>query len=155
MSALVELWPIRCLLPDAGVETTRPKVTFADVGACDDVKTPPVQDRLNPGKLKRYLVWSERFLLHGPRGTGRVLSPKPTAGEFGLPALHASPSQLTSMLARRHENNIRGIFSQAIAHKPVLVFIDEIDTLGAARVNIREAGDLGGLKLGIRRRCSR
>jgi len=46
------------------------------------------------------------------------------------------------------ENNIRGIFSQALASKPVLVFVDEIDTLGAARVNIREAGDVGGSNRG-------
>lgn len=133
------------------VETTRPKVTFADVGGCDDVKKQIreiVQDRLNPGKLKRYGVVRNGILLHGPRGSGKTFLAEATAGEFGLNYFYVSPSQLTSMWVGGTENNIRGIFSQAIAHKPVLVFIDEIDTLGAARVNIREAGDLGGSNRG-------
>src|ERR1039458_2536952 len=73
---------------------------------------------------------------------------KPRQGEFGLNYFYVSPSQLTSMWVGGTENNLRAVFSLALANKPVLVFIDEIDTLGAARVNIREAGDLGGSNRG-------
>jgi len=133
------------------VETTRPKVTFADVGGCDDAKErirEIVQNRLNPGKLKQYGVVRNGILLHGPRGSGKTFLAEATAGEFGLNYFYVSPSQLTSMWVGGTENNIRGIFSQALASKPVLVFVDEIETLGAARVNIREAGDLGGSNRG-------
>jgi transitional endoplasmic reticulum ATPase len=135
----------------AWVETTRPKLTFADVGGCDDAKKQIreiVQDRLNPGRLKRYGVVRNGILLYGPRGSGKTFLAEATAGEFGLHYFYVSPSHLTSMWVGGTENNIRGIFSQAIVQKPVLVFIDEIDTLGAARVNIREAGDLGGSNRG-------
>ena len=133
------------------VETTRPKVSFADVGGCDDAKkqiTEIVQNRLNQGKLKQYGVVRNGILLHGPRGSGKTFLAEATAGEFGLNYFYVSPSQLTSMWVGGTENNLRGVFSQALANKPVLVLIDEIDTLGAARVNIREAGDLGGSNRG-------
>src|ERR1017187_8996385 len=133
------------------VETTRPTVSFADVGGCDDAKkqiTEIVQNRLNPGWLKQYGVVRNGILLHGPRGSGKTFLAEATAGEFGLNYFYVSPSQLTSMWVGGTENNLRGVFSQALANKPVLVFIDEIDTLGAARVNIREAGDLGGSNRG-------
>jgi transitional endoplasmic reticulum ATPase len=133
------------------VETTRPKVAFADVGGCDDAKArirEIVQNRLNPGKLKKYGVVRNGILLHGPRGSGKTFLAEATAGEFGLNYFYVSPSELTSMWVGGTENNIRGIFSQALASTPVLVFIDEIETLGAARVNIREAGDLRGSNRG-------
>lgn len=133
------------------VETTRPKVTFANVGGYEDTKREireVVQNRLQGGTLKRYGVIRNGILLHGPRGTGKTLLAEAAAGEFGLNYFYVSPSQLTSMWVGGTENNIRGMFSQALKNKPVLLFIDDIDTLGAARVNIREAGDLGGSNRG-------
>ena len=64
------------------VETTRPKVSFADVGGCDDAKqqiTEIVQNRLNPGRLKQYGVVRNGILLHGPRGSGKTFLAEATA----------------------------------------------------------------------------
>jgi len=76
------------------------KVTFADVGGCDDAKErirEIVENRLNPGKLKQYGVVRNGILLHGPRGSGKTFLAEATAGEFGLNYFYVSPSQLTSM----------------------------------------------------------
>jgi ATP-dependent Zn protease len=137
------------------VETTHPKVSFADVGGCDDAKkqiTEIVQNRLNPGRLKQYGVVRNGILLHGPRGSGKTFLAEATAGEFSLNYFYVSPSQLTSMWVGGTENNLRGVFSQALANKPVLVFIDEIDTLGAARVTFGKP-ETWGVKPRIQRRC--
>jgi transitional endoplasmic reticulum ATPase len=132
-------------------KTTRPSITFADVGGMEEAKQQIrgiVENRLRPGKFHRYGVVRNGILLHGPRGSGKTFLAEATAGEFRLNYFYIPPSQLTSMWVGATENNIRAIFSRAMASRPVLVFIDEIDTLGAARVNIREAGDLGGSNRG-------
>src|ERR1017187_2988255 len=131
--------------------TTRPTLRFADVGGLEESKSQIrqlIETRLKPGKFSEYGVIRNGILLHGPRGSGKTFLAEATAGEFGLNYFYVSPSQLTSMWVGGTENNLRGVFSQALANKPVLVFIDEIDTLGAARVNIRDAGDLGGSNRG-------
>src|SRR5205814_10034799 len=123
------------------VHLKTPALTFADVGGLEESKNQIrdlVQANLNGKKFGDYGVVRNGILLHGPRGTGKTFLAEATAGEFGLNYFYVSPSQLTSMWVGCTENNIRGIFSQALASKPVLVFVDEIDTLGAARVNIRD-----------------
>jgi transitional endoplasmic reticulum ATPase len=132
-------------------KTTRPSITFSDIGGMEEAKKQIrdiVENRLNPGKFGRYGVVRNGILLHGPRGSGKTFLAEATAGEFRLNYFYVSPSQLTSMWVGATENNIRAIFSQAMGDRPVLVFIDELDTLGAARVNIRETGDLGGSNRG-------
>src|ERR1019366_3647513 len=131
--------------------TTRPTVRFADVGGLEETKSQIrqlIETRLKPGKFSEYGVIRNGILLHGPRGSGKTFLAEATAGEFGLNYFYVSPTQLTSMWVGGTENNLRSIFSKACSHKPVLFFIDEIDTLAAARVNIRQAGDLGGSNRG-------
>jgi transitional endoplasmic reticulum ATPase len=133
------------------MKATRPGVTFADVGGMEDAKQQIrdiVENRLNSGRFARHGVVRNGILLHGPRGSGKTFLAEATAGEFGLNYCYVAPTQLTSMWVGGTEGNIRSIFEQAIGHEPALLFIDEMDALGAARVNIREAGDLGGSNRG-------
>lgn len=133
------------------MKVTRPSIKFSDVGGMEEAKEQIrqiVENRLHPGKFGKYGVVRNGILLHGPRGSGKTFLAETTAGEFGLNYFYVSPTQLTSMWVGGTENNLRSIFSKACSHKPVLFFIDEIDTLAAARINIREAGDLGGSNRG-------
>jgi transitional endoplasmic reticulum ATPase len=67
-----------------------------------------------------------------------------TAGEFGLNFEHvAGPKLLTRWIGATGEN-IQGVFAQAAARKPVLFFIDEIDSLGGGRQDaISDPGGAG------------
>lgn len=73
-------------------------------------------------------------LLQGPPGTGKTLLAKAVAGEAGVPFLSASGSDFIEMFVGVGAKRVRELFSQArqLSEKdntPVIIFIDEIDSL--------------------------
>ena len=120
------------------VEVVRniPAERFADLGGMDDAKEQirqVVQGHLNPEKYQRYGLVRNGILLYGPRGTGKTFLARATAGEFGLNFEDVSAPKLLNRWIGATSENIQGVFAQAAARKPVLFFIDEIDSLGAGR----------------------
>lgn len=118
------------------VVRTVPSERFADVGGFDDAKgqiRQVVERQLNPGRYERYGLVRNGILLHGPRGTGKTFLAKATAGEFALHFEYISAPQLLTRWIGATAENIRAVFAQAVARRPVLFFIDEIDSLGAGR----------------------
>src|SRR5271166_5178848 len=63
-------------------------------------------------------------------------------GEFGLHFEYISAPQLLTRWIGATGENIQGVFAQAAGRKPVLFFIDEIDSLGGGRQDA--IGDPGG-----------
>lgn len=92
-----------------------------------------VQAHLKPGKYERYGLIRNGILLYGPRGTGKTFLAKATGGEFGLNFEYVSAPKLLHRWIGATAENIQSVFAQAAARKPVLFFIDEIDSLGAGR----------------------
>ncbi len=124
-----------------------PQLRFRDVGDMEEAKEricQVVQTRLEPGKYSRYGVVRNGILLHGPRGSGKTFLAKATAGEFGLNYYYVSSPQLLEMWIGTTGGNIRNEFVSAMAHRPVLFFIDELDSLGAGRQVAGRQGDPGG-----------
>lgn len=118
------------------MKTTRPTVRFADVGGMEEVKSQirqVVENRLKPGKFREYGVTRNGILLHGPRGSGKTFLAEATAGEFGLNYFYPSAPALLNMWIGNTGSNIRQTFASALARRPVLLLIDEIDALGAVR----------------------
>jgi transitional endoplasmic reticulum ATPase len=116
--------------------TTRPTVRFADVGGLEETKSQIrqlIETRLKPGKFSEYGVIRNGILLHGPRGTGKTFLAEATAGEFGLNYFYLSSPALLNMWVGNTGSNIREAFDAALARRPVLLLIDEIDALGAVR----------------------
>jgi transitional endoplasmic reticulum ATPase len=124
-----------------------PAERFSDVGGMDDRKEQirqVVQAHLKPGKSKRYGVLRNGILLYGPRGTGKTFLARATAGEFGLNFEYVSAPKLLNRWIGATAENIQAVFAQAAARRPVLVFIDEIDALGAGRQDaISDPGGAG------------
>ena len=116
--------------------TTRPTLRFADVGGLEESKSQIrqlIETRLKPGKFSEYGVIRNGILLHGPRGSGKTFLAEATAGEFGLNYCYLSSPALLNMWVGNTGSNIRETFDAALARRPVLLLIDEIDALGAVR----------------------
>ncbi len=73
------------------------------------------------------------LLLYGPPGTGKTLLAKAVAHESGANFYSASASSFVEMFAGLGAARIRKLFHQARKNAPAIVFIDELDAVGAQR----------------------
>ena len=124
-----------------------PARTFADVGGLDDQKrriSAVVQNRLFPERFKQHGVVQNGVLLYGPRGTGKTFLAEATAGQFKINYWYAKPTSLVESRIGNSEANIRETFARAYAHRPVLFFLDEIDSIGTQRQQLGRNDDVGG-----------
>ncbi|KAL2819441.1 P-loop containing nucleoside triphosphate hydrolase protein [Aspergillus granulosus] len=117
-------------------------VRFSDVHGCDEAK-----DELQ--ELVEFLLNPERFsslggklpkgvLLVGPPGTGKTLLARAVAGEAGVPFFYMSGSEFDEVYVGVGAKRVRELFTQARAKSPAIIFIDELDAIGAKR-NERDA----------------
>jgi cell division protease FtsH len=127
-------------------ESTKQKVTFADVAGIDEAKDElaEVVDFLrNSGKYRRLGGRIPRgVLLSGPPGTGKTLLARAVAGEAGVPFFSMSASEFIEMIVGVGASRVRDLFAQAKQAAPAIVFIDELDAIGRSRSG--PAAGLGG-----------
>ena len=71
------------------------------------------------------------MLLVGPPGTGKTLLARAVAGEAGVPFLAISATEFVEMFVGVGASRVRDLFERAKAVAPSIVFIDEIDAIGA------------------------
>ena len=126
------------------IDAERPATRFADVAGYPAVKTEisEVVDYLrNPGRYHAAGARGPRgVLMAGPPGTGKTLLARAVAGEAHVPFLSVSGSSFVEMFVGVGAARVRDLFDQARAQAPAILFIDEIDALGARR----EPGGLPG-----------
>ena len=151
--ALLAMRPRKAIAVRPGSETMnraemkRAALTFADVGGLEDAKRQIrelVQANLDSKRFNQYGIFRNGILLHGPRGTGKTFVAEAIAGEFSLRYLYVSASALVQKYIGDTLSGIDGIFDDAEANRPSLIFIDEIDALGARRQQIGDMDDPGG-----------
>src|SRR6478672_3199307 len=73
------------------------------------------------------------LLLYGPPGTGKTLLAKAVAFESGANFYSASASSFVEMFAGLGAARIRRLFMDARKNAPAIIFIDELDAVGAQR----------------------
>lgn len=130
-----------------GGEMRKPALSFADVGGLEDAKKQIrelIHANLDGKRFGQYGVYRNGILLQGPRGTGKTFLAEAIAGEFGLRYFYVSAASLLNRFVGATEENIRGVFAEAQANQPALLFVDEIDALGTKRQQVGDSDDSGG-----------
>jgi cell division protease FtsH len=80
------------------------------------------------------------ILLQGPPGTGKTMLAKAVAGEANVPFYSFSGSDFVEMFVGVGASRVRDLFKEAKKNTPCIVFIDEIDAVGASRTGGASAG---------------
>ena len=115
-------------------ETT---VSFADVAGQESAIT-------ELREIKEFLADPERFLalgatvpkgilLFGPPGCGKTMLAKALAAEAEASFFSISGSDFIEMFVGVGASRVRDLFREARENAPAIVFIDELDSIGAAR----------------------
>lgn len=127
-----------------GVETSVPKVTFASVGGFVRVKDEirlVAQNRF--GRNNSGIV-RNGILLYGPQGTGKNLIAEATAGEFRVNFHHVRCPELVGVHIGSTSAEIRQLFERAFQHRPIVLFLDEVDSIGSRKQAQGVGTDAGG-----------
>jgi proteasome regulatory subunit len=123
-----------------------PEESYADIGGLDrqiveireavelPLKNPEVFDRIGIEPPKG-------VLLHGPPGTGKTLLAKAVAHETNAYFLRVVGSELVQKYIGEGARLVRELFELAKKKSPTIIFIDEIDAVGASRTEATTSGD--------------
>jgi proteasome regulatory subunit len=146
-STIVEVLPsIHDPLVEAMEIEERPTVTFSDVGGLEsqvrelyEVVGLPL---IKPGLFADIGVEPPKgVLLYGPPGTGKTLLARALAGEVKATFIRVVASQFVNKFIGEGARIVREVFRLARERRPSIIFIDEIDAIGARRVDIGTSGD--------------
>ena len=114
------------------------KVSFADVAGVDEAEQELKEIVEFLKTPKKYTALGGRIpkgvLLVGPPGTGKTLLARAVAGEAKVPFFSLSGSEFVEMFVGVGAARVRDLFNQAEQKAPCIIFIDELDALGRARV---------------------
>jgi len=124
----------------------RPNASYADIGGLDDV----IQEVKEMVEIP--LKYPERFrklgikppngiLLVGDPGTGKTLIAKAVANSAECTFIRLVGSELVQKFIGEGGRLVRELFQLAREKRPSIIFIDEIDAIGAKRLGMDTTGD--------------
>jgi proteasome regulatory subunit len=146
-STIVEVLPsIHDPLVEAMEIEERPTVTFSDVGGLES-QVRELYEVVGLPLIKPELFADigveppKGVLLYGPPGTGKTLLARALAGEVKATFIRVVASQFVNKFIGEGARIVREVFRLARERRPSIIFIDEIDAIGARRVDIGTSGD--------------
>lgn len=119
------------------------EINFNDVGGMDSVKNEISLKIIKPLQhADLYKAYGKKIgggiLLYGPPGCGKTLIAKATAGEINANFINVGINEILDMWIGSSERNLHELFETARKNKPCVIFIDEIDALGANRNDLHK-----------------
>jgi cell division protease FtsH len=134
-------WRMLKLMPKTKPQQIKPDtkhpIGWAEIAGSDQAKAElqeVVQFLRDPKTFKRLGAKAPKgVLLHGPPGTGKTLLAKAVAHESGAEFFAQSASSFVEMFAGLGAARIRRLFREARKAAPAIIFIDELDAVGAVR----------------------
>lgn len=138
---LIEGWP---MLGAQDERTERPTITFKDVGGMDKLKDEIQIKIIHPTKHPEiYRAYGKRagggILMYGPPGCGKTYLARATAGEIGASFINIGIHDVLNMYIGQSERNLHAMFELARRTAPSVIFIDEVDALGANRSDMKHS----------------
>ncbi|HXP28478.1 MAG TPA: AAA family ATPase [Solirubrobacteraceae bacterium] len=135
------MWRTLKVMPRVKPQQIKPAseqaVSFADIAGVDEAKAEleEIVEFLRDPKPfeERGAKVPKGVLLHGPPGTGKTLLAKAVAHESGAQFFAQSAAAFVEMFAGLGAARIRRLFAVARKHEPAIIFIDELDAVGARR----------------------
>jgi len=130
----------RLSMRDKGIgrrSSSEERLTFAEVAGVDEA----IEEL---AEVRDYLADPDRFtalgarvprgiLLSGPPGCGKTLLARAVAGEANAAFLSVAGSEFVEVFVGEGASRVRELFAEAASIAPAIVFIDEIDAIGARR----------------------
>ena len=127
---------------DDMVMREKPDVGWNDVVGVDDAKNALRESIVYPTKRSDLfpLGWPRGILLYGPPGCGKTILAAATANELDGYFINVDGSSMMSKWLGEAEKNVSKLFKMARGYaerenKPVILFIDELDSLLGERQN--------------------
>jgi len=120
------------------VNIERAPIRFSDVVGLDELKRSLriqiIEPFLKPGLFARFKKSAGGgVLLYGPPGCGKTMMARAVAGECKAEFISVGISDIVSMWTGESEQQLAGMFDRARAHKPAVLFFDELDALAFSR----------------------
>jgi proteasome regulatory subunit len=124
----------------------RPDVRYQDIGGLDQQiqeLREVVEFPLKKPELFKELgiVPPKGVLLYGPPGTGKTMLAKAVAAESNAAFIHVVASEFAQKFVGEGARVVRDVFELARKKAPSIIFIDEIDAIGAKRVDLGTSGE--------------
>ena len=117
--------------------SSKPKTTFCDVAGLEEVKEElfEIVDFMKfPDKYKKMGAKIPKgVLFYGPPGTGKTLLASAVAGETNSSFFNVTGSEFVEKYVGVGAKRVRTLFEKARKEAPSIIFIDEIDAIGAKR----------------------
>ena len=124
----------------------KPTITYKDVGGLSkqmrELREAVEDPLLRPELYKKVGIEPPKgVLLVGPPGTGKTLMAKAVANATNATFIRLVGSELVQKYIGEGARLVRELFELAKEKAPSIIFIDEIDSVGAKRADVATSGD--------------
>ena len=124
----------------------KPDITYKDIGGLakqmQELREAVEDPLLRPDLYQKVGIEPPKgVLLVGPPGTGKTLMAKAVANATNATFIRLVGSELVQKYIGEGARLVRELFEMAKEKAPSVVFIDEIDSVGAKRADVATSGD--------------
>ncbi|MDO8724846.1 MAG: proteasome-activating nucleotidase [Candidatus Methanoperedens sp.] len=124
----------------------KPDISYSEIGGLDEqireLRESVEMPLTRPEVFERIGIEPPKgVLLYGPPGTGKTLLAKAVAGQTKTTFIRIVGSELVQKYIGEGARLVRDLFKMAKEKAPSIIFIDELDSIGAKRLDTATSGD--------------